>query len=511
MIVLKKILFLLLWMLPVMAIAQQASKGADFFNIANYPMLKNDFSYHMESSYDRSGGNDDGFSGKYSVIRKENNKAVIADLKGAGTITRIWFPSGADYPEGPMGLRNKRIYIYLDGSKEPVIDMPVIEMFNNTNRQFPYPLCGMSLGGCWSYLPISYNNGAVVMVEGDSARFFQLQYNSCAAGKFNTFTKNAPPLIYGYKKLYDAMWHLGDISKIASNASAITKRYILKKGNNELSFLQGGAVLRGIIVKGDADEINNFLKGDLSIYWDGDTSPAVQTPLSLFFIREQTGMLGKSLMAGTLHGGGGVYNFFPMPYRKSAKMVINAPSDCMVEISTFLEQSSSADELAYLHIHHSKDYPTKPGKTHVFADVDGEGHYAGTYLRAAGKSLSDSSNGILYWTGCLEGDEVFEVDGAIVEHGTGTEDYFNAGWNGMQLRLDRAGYLPLHGFTLFDAGKDSSYTAAYRWRLPGEVIPFKKHFRATIEVGPVDDYTGNYESISYFYLKDPGDKKSSEN
>ena len=37
------------------------------------------------SSYDKTGGNDDGFNGTYSYIRKENNKLVIADLKG-----RLW-------------------------------------------------------------------------------------------------------------------------------------------------------------------------------------------------------------------------------------------------------------------------------------------------------------------------------------------------------------------------------------------------------------------------------------
>ncbi|MDR2927946.1 MAG: hypothetical protein LBV41_07090, partial [Cytophagaceae bacterium] len=44
----------------------------------------------QESSYDRTGGNDDGFSGKYSSIRREGNTLVLADLKGAGVINRIW-------------------------------------------------------------------------------------------------------------------------------------------------------------------------------------------------------------------------------------------------------------------------------------------------------------------------------------------------------------------------------------------------------------------------------------
>src|SRR5579871_659380 len=36
------------------------------------------------SSYDRTGGNDDGFSGKYSFIRKEGDALVVAELKGPG-------------------------------------------------------------------------------------------------------------------------------------------------------------------------------------------------------------------------------------------------------------------------------------------------------------------------------------------------------------------------------------------------------------------------------------------
>src|SRR5688500_2867760 len=45
------------------------------------------------SSYDRTGGNDDGFSGKYSAIRKEAEGLVIADLTGPGIVNRIWTPT----------------------------------------------------------------------------------------------------------------------------------------------------------------------------------------------------------------------------------------------------------------------------------------------------------------------------------------------------------------------------------------------------------------------------------
>jgi hypothetical protein len=44
------------------------------------PRLKQSVKVGLVSSYDRSGGNDDGFSGKYSFIRKETGGLVIADL-----------------------------------------------------------------------------------------------------------------------------------------------------------------------------------------------------------------------------------------------------------------------------------------------------------------------------------------------------------------------------------------------------------------------------------------------
>jgi hypothetical protein len=194
-----------------------------------------------------------------------------------------------------------------------------------------------------------------------------------------------------------------------------------------------------------------------------------------------------------------------MPFRKNAKFEIGVNEKCDVQVTLVYEKPKEfKKDLTYLHIDHVQQFPTTPGKRYVWLDVNGEGHYAGVYLCAKGKSLVDTSAATTYWTGCLEGDEEFEVDGKMVEHGTGTEDYFNAGWNGLHLRLDHAQIFPFHGYTLYDAGRDTSRTAAYRWHLPDEVVPFTKHFKASIEVGPKDDWLGDYESISYYYLTVPG-------
>ena len=47
-----------------------------------------------KSSYDTTGGNDDGFSGRYSFVRKNpDGTLVIFEAKGKGVINRIWMPT----------------------------------------------------------------------------------------------------------------------------------------------------------------------------------------------------------------------------------------------------------------------------------------------------------------------------------------------------------------------------------------------------------------------------------
>lgn len=490
------------------SVAQTApgNPAANITGISSYPVLTNNISYGMQSSYDRSGGNDDGFGGKWSVLRHENGNSVIAEIPGAGMITRIWFPVDKDYPDVPLGLRDKKIFIYINGKDKPVVDMPLVTMFNNSDAHFPYPLCGMQLGGCWSYIPIAFHNGARVVIEGDKAYFLHVEYNNYTnSANYPDFDLAKSPYTTAPSNLMNALWNPGDISYLAGNnlqTSIIT--YHLKPGINTLNFPGGPCMIRGMIIKGSQEDLNVLFNGKLTINWDGENAAAINTPLDMFFNHESTGLNDKSLLAGQLYGGEGVYNFFPMPYKWRAAVKVAVKHSCTVTVTLAFQKLSSYNNMyGYLHIQHQKNAPTVPGKKFVWLDVDGHGKFVGIYMRAAGKSLSDSSNGTIYWTGCLEGDEVFEADGQMVEHGTGTEDYFDAGWNGMHGKLDHAQCFPLHGFTLFDAAKDSSRMAAYRWRLPSDVVPFNQHFKAGIEVGPTDNEAGNYESIAYYYLSKP--------
>lgn len=89
------------------------------------------------SSYDRTGGNDDGFSGKHSFVRKEAGGLVIADLKGPGVITRIWTPTPTD----------AAVEFYFDRETTPRLSLKLIDLFTGKHAPFLAPVSGVGAGG----------------------------------------------------------------------------------------------------------------------------------------------------------------------------------------------------------------------------------------------------------------------------------------------------------------------------------------------------------------------------
>ena len=110
------------------------------------PQLRRSLRVGSISSYDRTGGNDDGFSGKYSFSTKEEDGPVIADLKGPGIIYRIWTPTpSSDVME-----------FYFDGEDKPRIAVEFRKLFMGKHRSFVAPLVGYGAGGFYCYVPLPY-------------------------------------------------------------------------------------------------------------------------------------------------------------------------------------------------------------------------------------------------------------------------------------------------------------------------------------------------------------------
>jgi hypothetical protein len=92
----------------------------------------------MASTWDRSGGNLDGWDFKHV----KNGTNLLLDAEGPGCIHRMftgWLGAGKDVL-GKPGPAGTRIQVILDRAKRPVFDLPVEVFFDDRKGPFAYPL-----------------------------------------------------------------------------------------------------------------------------------------------------------------------------------------------------------------------------------------------------------------------------------------------------------------------------------------------------------------------------------
>ncbi|MFG2058382.1 DUF2961 domain-containing protein [Micromonospora sp. NPDC048930] len=131
------------------------------------------------SSFDRSGGNDDGFSGRYSCLRSTSEGCVIAEAAGAGEIDSIWFTRD----DGDVSATGT-IKIVLDGvtvlhaKLQDVVD-------GRLGAPFVHPVvanAAQSSGGVYIKAPMTYRSSMRVVTEKNPI-FYHVTYR-----KFTTAT-----------------------------------------------------------------------------------------------------------------------------------------------------------------------------------------------------------------------------------------------------------------------------------------------------------------------------------
>jgi hypothetical protein len=111
-------------MLLASAVLAQAVGMEELHRLDRLPAFKSSVAIGSVSSYDRSGGNDDGFSGRYSFVRKE---AGYLSLAATGS---DWFGPHFLSPicEVPAG---GRYAVYLETVKGPA--QGIVQLFQNEN------------------------------------------------------------------------------------------------------------------------------------------------------------------------------------------------------------------------------------------------------------------------------------------------------------------------------------------------------------------------------------------
>jgi Protein of unknown function (DUF2961) len=456
-------------------------------NLPDLPLYRRQTGEYQTSSYDRTGGNDDGFEGTYSFLRRyPDSSLLLFDAQGAGVINRIWTPTPT----------RDTLDFYIDDSTRPRLSICFEELF--TGKVFPFlePLSGEHLGGCYTYFPILFQHYCQIRDRGKQMQFYQIQYRLFRPGTplqpFSTSTDL--PIKAAYTRI-SQVWDSANVAAPGSGQSQHLKyRFTLLPGETKQVFTaaKGGRVTN--LRLWPASAFAGLAKDiDICIYWDLDTVPAVDCPVADFFGYAFGDPAMTSLLLGTDKDTN--YCRLPMPFAHAAKIELvdrREKGAQPLEIGSAIDLENAPQDTVLegrLYTSWRSETLTTQDPYHLILQTSGEGHYIGTILQAQGLHPG--------MTSFFEGDDSTVVDGQMVIHGTGSEDYFNGGWYACPDRWAGRYCLPLFG--CLDYSLPLHRTAGYRFYL-SDKIPFEKDFFQSIEHGlNASGIPAIYTSLSFYY------------
>ena len=254
----------------------------------------------------------------------------------------------------------------------------------------------------------------------------------------------------------------------------------------------------------------------LRVYWDGEATPSVETPVGDFFGLGLGDYYLYQSIPLSVGSDKALNSFFPMPFQKHARVSVTNEGAVKVDAFYFnldyraYSRPLPADEL-YFHAQyrqaapahgwtndwHSNGDPNVNDKknlngegNYVWMEATGRGHFVGVTM-----SILQNQND---WWG--EGDDMFFIDGETTPsiNGTGSEDYFLGAWS----FGDHPFAYGLYGAPVKGQELAGSRTSVYRFHLDSP-IPFTKSLRATIEHGHANHRSDNFFSVAYWYQTEP--------
>jgi hypothetical protein len=288
-------------------------------------------------------------------------------------------------------------------------------------------------------------------------------------------------------------------------------------GNNDFRLVAPGATATVLDVAGpgvishiwftisDA-EPQHLKRIVLRIYWDGEPTPSVESPLGDFFglgLGEYYNWQSEMLSVGSVKG---LNSFFPMPFAHHARITLTNEGHGRIDalyynIDYRTYRHRLAPDTLYFHAQYRQAQPARGIQINSNGNLDGKDNYV--WLEASGRgqfvgvamSVLQNQDG---WWG--EGDDMFFIDGEPRPSiaGTGSEDYFLGAWDFGGQPFSYA----LYGAPVVGKERAGSASSVYRFHLDSP-IPFERSIKATIEHGDGNGRSDNYYSVSYWYQAEP--------
>ncbi|NLH18228.1 MAG: DUF2961 domain-containing protein [Phycisphaerae bacterium] len=464
----------------------------ELYRLDRLPTFRESVKVASVSSYDRTGGNNDGFGGQYSFVRKENGGLVLADLEGPGVLYRFHTPTPTE----------DLLEFYFDGEQKPRIQVKYRDLFMGNHPAFPRPLVGFGGGGFYSYVPLPYEKSCKVFLKAERTQFYQINYAQYPQGMGIQSFAVEPTVEY--------QQYLERARKLFEAAGTDISTYVIPKDGQVESLVSTVNLEAGKAVSiFDTDRPGRIVgirlrpadaligkKRDvlLRAYWDGDSKPAIACPAGDFFGYAWGEPAMRSLLVGTIDDVN--YCYFPMPFDQSGKVELFSESgrDRRVSIQAevlFVPVARQKNEGKFYALWR-RENPTTKGKPFTFIETNGRGHLVGLIQQSQG---FESGN-----TYFFEGDDQTTLDGELTIHGTGTEDFYIGGWYDVAGRWESRRSFPLSGCLAYQ--KHLGRTGGYRFFI-GDACAYRKSILQTIEHAPTgNDLLNDYCGVSFLYSQD---------
>ena len=302
--------------------------------------------------------------------------------------------------------------------------------------------------------------------------------------------------------------------------------------------IDGPGVIRHIWVTLDAKLYRDII---IRVYWDNQDFPSIESPIGDFFCcswNKRQNILGHPI---NVNPSGGMNMFFPMPFKKHAKITIE--NDSVNDLPHFFYTinytlENVPEDALYFHANWKRMNPTEYQKEYIIIDnIKGCGQYVGTFVSwqqnssgwwgegeikmfidddkpqevHAGSVLKINNSSAV---GCSTSnvddkgvnDDLAEYQGYPTICGTGTEDYFGGAWC-----FDDSFSAPYFGFLEVEkkTGDVGARMTMYRFHVHDPVY-FKKSFDVTMQAlgwrseGRFLPLQDDIASVAYWYQTLPG-------
>jgi len=229
-----------------MALLQQAGGYGASDELDALPLLSRGIT--RLSSHDRDGGDEDFFQ------LAAGNSLVLADIKGSGTIKRLYIKVDSD---DPVHLRSMVLRFYWDNSRDPCVECPLGDFFALGHGRYArvnsVPIVTGHKRGMTCYFPMPFYKRALMVLvnEGRGIQnriFYQIDY------------QKGPPA--GGAGLFHAQYAQGMMTR--------------SDGNYVVAHAKGRGKYVGTVLSVVCGEDGAFWEGDEKFFIDGEEFPAVQ-------------------------------------------------------------------------------------------------------------------------------------------------------------------------------------------------------------------------------------------